>query len=216
MQDVNEYQKALALPVERMGEVDYMRDSKNRLTPVDQIPERDLLEDQLVRGVFASFMGVRELMRAAKARAMDDVQAFRAAMAERHNVTMGGEKGNLQFLTFDGRYRLQVSVQNVLQVNSDVEVAEQLINQCLDKWTKGSPMPLRAIVDRAFKRNADGVLSTAALVELRGLKIDDEDWNRAMGILADAMRVVATREYIRVHERKESGWELVPLDLAKV
>ena len=195
----------------------FMRNNLGHYVPAALVAERDKLEDQLVRGIASIFLRERERLAEIKRTTLADLHAFRELCAERWGVTLGGRKGNLTFSSYDGTCRVSLSVAEVLKFNTDLEVAETLISECVREWTRDSRAEVQALIDRAFRRNGDGDISTAAVLELRTLKIDDPRWEKAMHIISESLRVVATKDYVRVHMRDANGsWEHVSLNAASV
>ncbi len=63
----------------------------------------------------------------------------------------------------------------------------------------------------------EGKLNVSKILGLRRLSIEDDEWQRAMQAITDAVKVNASRAYIRFHERvtANSEYTQVPLDIAK-
>jgi len=51
------------------------------------------------------------------------------------------------------------------------------------------------------------------VLALRRLKIDDENWGKAMTLIADAMKVVSSKSYLRFYERDDVSGEYLPIQL---
>ncbi|MDL2266797.1 DUF3164 family protein [Desulfovibrio sp. OttesenSCG-928-G15] len=203
--------------VEDVNGMPHMRDRQNRLVPLETIHDRDLLEDQLVRGIVNIFQGAQAELKAIRVKAIEEIQSFQNLMAEKHGIKRGGKKGNLQYTSFNGAYRVSLDKSDVLELNSDLELAETLIDGLLEKWMEGSCVQLKSVVNKAFNRNPAGGISAKAVLGLKSLKIEDPEWQEAMGIISNAVRIGSTREYVRVYRRNNvDGWDLIPLDIAKV
>jgi len=192
-------------PVEIVNGVEYMRNSLGHLIPVSVVADRDKLEDQLVRGIVTQFEDMQSKLKDLKNGTMADLRAFQDVCAERWGVVRKGKKGGVQLTTYDGEYTVTISVDRVLRFNSDLEIAENLVSDCVRKWTEGSRPEVLALIDQAFRRDENGNLSTKAVLELRALQIDDEDWKKAMQIISGSLRVASTRDYVRVHKKDENG-----------
>ena len=106
---------------------------------------------------------------------------------------------------------------DVLTFDERLVAAKALIDECLDEWTQDSRDELKLIVQQAFDVNKEGKISTAKVLGLRRLQIDDEKWQRAMAAVTDSLHTQTTREYIRLHQRDEETGEyvLVNADLGR-
>ena len=91
-------------------------------------------------------------------RTFERVGAFQALLAQEYGTTVGGKKGNITLLTFDGRERAQVQVADLLEFGPELQAAKVLIDECLMGWAGGSPVELQAIVNGVYNnlKNAAG------------------------------------------------------------
>lgn len=195
----------------------YRKDAKGRLVPEAQIPVIDQERDQLVREIVHSAMQVQHFLNDFKAKAMADIAAFIELSAEQYGVKLGGNKGNVQLISFDGRYKVLRAVAENITFDERLQAAKALIDACLVEWSESARSELRAIVQDAFDVDKAGKISTGKILTLRRYKIDDDRWQRAMKAISDAIQVTGTKPYIRVYERDSSGeYRLLNLDVAAV
>ena len=193
----------------------YWQDSRGRLVPVAMVAEIDRLRDQLVRELASAAKNLQEAMRRFKLQAMGDVQAFVELSHEKYQVKIGGEKGNISLLTYDGRYRIQVAITDHLSFDERLQAAKKLIDECLTDWTGDSRDEIKTIVLDAFQVDKEGRINTGRILDLRRLAIDDPRWLRAMQAIADSIQVVGSKTYLRIYERWADGrYNAIALDLA--
>lgn len=194
----------------------YRRDHRGYLVPVANIRAIDLARDALVTELVADAEQVRGAIADYRLRALSEIAAFVELSAEQYGAKLGGTKGNVTLMSFDGVWKIQRAAQDVLQFDERMQAAKALIDGCLDEWTEGSRQELRALIDGAFRRDADGNLNTARVLALRRLQIDDAQWQRAMRAIGEAVQVVASRTYLRIYKRDERGeYQPLPLDIAR-
>ncbi|HDL4342987.1 TPA: DUF3164 family protein, partial [Mannheimia haemolytica] len=63
----------------------------------------------------------------------------------------------------------------------------------------------------------EGNLSTAKILSLRRVEIDDARWNQAMTAISDSVQVIGSKGYIRFYKRDENGkYQPISLDMAGV
>lgn len=184
----------------------YKTDAKGNLIPLANIKELDLARDDLVHEIFAAVQPAVDALDSAKQRAIADVRAFVELSAEKYGVKPS-KKGNITLTSFDGKLRVNVAMKDVMMFDERLQAAKALIDECLNEWTQDSRSELRVIVQQAFDVDKDGHISTAKVLSLRSLKIEDAKWQRAMQALSDSLHTLATREYVRLYRRDEHTGE---------
>ncbi len=203
-----------------MTEIDlsrYRQDAKGNLIPLENIKETDLLRDELVMEIVAKAQAVRDNIAKFKQSAMDDIAAFAQLSAEKYGAKLGGAKGNIRLMSFDGAYRIALAMQDTLSFDERLAAAKALIDECINEWTAGSRPELKALINDAFQVDKEGNISTTRVLGLRRLSIDDEKWHRAMDALSDSVQVQTSKPFVRVYRREANGeYSLMSLDIAKV
>lgn len=195
----------------------YMENAQGHMVPLDQVKEIDKQRHELVMELVGQVQIQREAMRDLKGKIMGDIEAFVQLSAEEYDTKIGGKKGNITIHSFDGKYKIQRAISDNLVFDERLQVAQELIGQCLSEWTKGSPGELKAIVDKAFDTDKEGKINVARVLGLRSLKIDDLRWKKAMDAIGDSLHAVGSKTYFRVSERQEDGsYKYLPLDMAKI
>jgi len=197
--------------------VDHMRDAQGKLTPVSLIKAQDELEDETVRRIIGYAIELSEQVARFKAHTFDDLSAFEALLAQEYGATKGGAKGNKTFMSFDGLMKVQVQVADHIDFGPQLQIAKELVDECLNEWSAASRPEIRAIVTRAFNTDKAGQINRADIFMLLRLDIDDARWQRAMTAIRDAMRVVGSKTYVRCYMREhfDAPWHAVTIDLAK-
>lgn len=194
----------------------YRVDARGRLIPEAQIKPIDLARDQLVRDIVLGASKLATELQAFKRGAFDDIEALVELSADQYGVKLGGRKGNVQLVSFDGRYKVLRAVADRITFDERLQAAKVLIDECLNDWTDKGPGELRVIVQDAFDVDKAGNINVGKILSLRRHKIDDERWKRAMDAIGDAIQVIGTTPYIRVYERigDSDKYRLLSLDLA--
>jgi hypothetical protein len=198
-----------------MNSNNYMTDSQGRLVPAQLVSELDKLRDQTVAHLVAEALKMKEILQNFKQRIRDDIYTFVELSANRYGKSWGGKKGNITLTSYDGRYRLILSVNERLTFDERLQVAREIIGECLDKWSDGTRPEIRMLVNDAFQVDKSGKISTARVLGLRRLEIHDPDWQKAMQSITESIQVSGSKQYLRLYERNEQGEYLViPLDIA--
>ncbi|MCO1335333.1 DUF3164 family protein [Microbulbifer sp. ANSA003] len=196
----------------------FCQNAAGHLVPEDQVREQDKLRDATVRALADIAEKLNVALGQFKEKALADVADLVAISAEKYDVKIGGEKGNVSLTTYDGEYKLVRSTSERYQFTEEIEAAKALIDDCIVRWSEGANANIRALVDRAFRTDSQGQLKTSAVLELLRLDIDDDGWKRAMEALRDSIQTAGTATYIRLYKRKgkNNQYRQVPLDLAAV
>lgn len=179
---------------ERAVPAGYMEDAVGRLWPVESVKPVDAARNDLVMELVTRALGLASLLANFKAAALDDIQAFVDLSMEKYGATLGGTKGNVCLISFDGRYKIERAIDEFIRFDERIHAAKSLIDDCLKRWSDGTSPELRSIVNDAFQVDKAGRIN-----------IDDEEWQRAMQAISDSVQVISSKTYIRFYERQADG-----------
>lgn len=194
-----------------------MRDAKGRFVPVSKIPEVDLLRDSAVRAWCDAAKDRSKQLAQFKGEITRDMQAFLELSAEQYGAEVGGAKGNVTLLSFDGRFKVQRQVQDRLAFDERLQAAKSLIDTCIREWAGGAHANIQALIEHAFQVDKEGQVSIDRVLGLRRLKIEDDRWQLAMRAISDSIQVISSKTYIRFYEQDESGsYRAISCDLSSV
>jgi len=196
----------------------YRVDAQKRLIPESMIKPIDLERDSLVLALAEKARAAHDVLAKFKASAFGDIEAFIELSAEQYGAQIGGKKGNVSLISFDGRFKILRAVQESIAFDERLQAARALIDECLRDWTAGARPEVVTLVNDAFRTDQKGDIPTARVLALRRLEITDERWQRAMQAIGDACQVVGSKSYIRVYQRvgDTDQYEPISLDIAGV
>lgn len=196
----------------------YMKDAQGRLVPESMIKPIDLERDKLVIGIVEKALEQHASLARFKAATFGDIEAFVELSAEQYGVKLGGKKGNVSLLSFDGRYRIDRAIQETIKFDERLQAAKELIDQCFQDWTQGSRDELKVIVNDAFRVDSSGEIRAGRVLALRRYDFTDERWLRAMQAVGDAVQVTGSKMYIRVYERvgDTNQYRAISLDISTI
>jgi hypothetical protein len=126
---------------------------------------------------------------------------------------LGGKKGNLTLVSFDGRFKVIVAQSETLVFDERLLAAKELIDQCIRGWSEGASTELLALVNDAFRVDQAGKLSSGRILGLRRLDIQDKKWKKAMEAISESVQVASSKRYIRFYVRLEDSEEYAPVSL---
>lgn len=196
----------------------YWRDGEGRLIPENMVKPIDKARDDLVRELVGKAKAASAILADFKTKAFGDIGAFVEMSGEQYGVKLGGVKGNVTLLSFDGRFKIVRQIQEHLVFDERLQAAKQLIDECIQTWTEGSRDEIKALINDAFQVNKEGKINTARVLGLKRLNISDEKWLRAMQAIADSVQVAGSKTYIRIYERigDTDQYQPISLDVAGV
>lgn len=196
----------------------YKRNHNGALIPVASIKEIDLLRDEVVGHIVQKSLLMSAELKALKDSLFADIAAFVDLSAEKYDVKLGGVKGNITLMSFDGRYKVQIANHDNLVFDERLQAAKALIDECFKEWTADSRPEIKAVIDNAFAVDKEGKISTGRVLGLRKLNIEDPKWLRAMTAISEAVTVVGSKSYVRIYERinDTDKYQPISLDIAAV
>lgn len=196
----------------------YKEDSTGSLRPISLIKEIDLVRDDVVMEIVKKSEDLNKVLTDFKVNSMADIQAFIDLSAEKYDVKIGGTKGNVTLLSYDGKYKVTRAINDYIVFDERLQVAKQLIDECIKRWSgEGMNEYLKVIVDDAFQVDKTGNISVERILGLRRHDIKDPQWIKAMEAISDSITVTGSKAYIRIYKRDTDGkYSQINLDLAAI
>jgi hypothetical protein len=193
----------------------YWMDANGSLVPVAKIKDIDKDRTRTVKELCEAAKVERSRLAGFKLSAVERLQAFEARSAAEYGVVMRGTrgKGNVTVTTFDGQYKIVRQVQDTITFDERLQVAKELIDQCIQEWSKGSKAEIKALVNNAFQVDKAGKISTTRVLGLRSININDAKWLEAMKAIGDSMQIASSKSYMRFYERDAHTGEYYPISL---
>lgn len=193
----------------------YMKNAKGHMVPDDQVKMIDKARDCFVKEKIEAWKALQRQIKDFKDQLMGDFNAFIEMSVEQYGIKLGGVKGNVQLVSFDGKLKLTLAVSDSLAFDEQIKAAEALIHECAAEWTEGSRSEVKAIVNDAFQVDKKGNLSVGRILSLRRLDIDHPKWLKAMDAISNSVMSVGSKEYVRAYVRDDHDkWVCLPLDIA--
>lgn len=196
----------------------YWENAQGALIPEANVKEIDKLRDQTVRKIFALAVELHNEMKKFKNQSFADVAAFVQISADQYGAKIGGTKGNVQLLTFDGRLKIQRNIAERITFDERLQAAKQLIDECLKEWTADGRDEIKAIINSAFNVDRKGEISTTKILGLKRIEITHSKWLEAMQAITDSINIAGSKSYLRFYQRNDETGEYIPmsLDLATI
>ncbi|PIA66160.1 sulfate transporter [Ectopseudomonas toyotomiensis] len=199
----------------------WLRNAAGGLQHESEIREQDKMRDMVVMGIVKDAVRLHEELKALKKRALEEIDDLVTIAGEKFDMKLGGPKGNVSLISFDGRYKVKRVYSNVQTFTEEMEVAKVKVFECISRWGKtvseDAHRHLFTLATNAFRLTRQGEISLSRVQEMTRVDIDDEDWKKAMEAVKDSIIVNGKAVYIQVQERVgEKAYRTILLDIAGV
>lgn len=179
------------------------------VVPAAWVPAYDKTRDRIAKRIHRIWVAEQKRLEALREQTDALIDELRAAAAKAHGVTLGGQKGYLQFRSFDGK--IIIRFENVAQVEFDerLALAQQLIGEAIEDMAKETSRStnlsdLRKIAEAAFKpRGKAGKLDRQRVRDIAALNVAHPKWRKAAELIREAEKVIGRKPYVRVLEVPE-------------
>lgn len=197
----------------------FMPDAKGALVPEALVKAEHKLEDETVRKIMSFAISLSKQVERFKAYTMNDLSDLDGVLEQEYGFVKKGNKGkgNRTYMTHNALFKVSVQVADYIDFGSQLQIAKQLIDECLNEWAANARPEIQAIVTRAFNTDKQGQINRSEIFMLLRLEIKDSRWLQAMSAIRDAMRVVGSKEYVRFAMRSapDEEWNSVTINLAR-
>lgn len=194
----------------------YWIDGSGDAVPPKHIKPEDKAKDKMVEKLIDKALKLSGKIGEFKEQAYDDIETYLEALEKQYGITARNKEGNKSISNFSGNMKIEVRSHKMLDFDVKLNIAKELIDGCIEKWSENSRSEIVVLVRDAFKVDEKGKLDRNRILGLRKLNIKDENWKKAMDIISDSLMVTGKRQYIAFWVKNEDGeWESVPLDIAR-
>lgn len=191
------------------------QNAKGHFVPEHMISDVEKLIDDRVNEIAEKWKALAVQISEFKVGTFGDIHAVLGTLNEQYQVKRGGEKGNVQLVSYSGRYKLLVAVNEVIGLGPEIQACIEKMKECAAVWTEGAKAEAKVIVEEFLASDGKGNYSVSKLLQIRRFKFPDPDWRLALKAMDDALRVVGSKQYLRLSERNEAGaYVAIPLDIA--
>lgn len=197
---------------------EYKENMHGHLVHIENIKQEDILRDEVVNNLTKKAKKLQTQMIEEKRQLFLDFDAYVELALAKYKVVVGKGKGNVTLYSYDGKYKVMLTISENIRFNENIHAAEIIIKECINKWSVGANKNLATIANTAFKTNAQGNLSNIRrILELLNYEVNDERWQEGMQAIRDSIIVTSSKKYMRFYERQEDGsYEQISLDFAAI
>lgn len=191
-----------------------MTNSQGDEIQIKNIKEKDLVEHDMVLSVACIWLPLSARLARFKLHTMEDIATFAQLLFDSYGVKRGGSEGNMQFTTYDKKFKLVVGIQKTIDFGPEIEVAKQKMLEAVEIYPEEAN-DLKTMLLAAYTQ-IDGKLRVAEILRLRTFKFNNALWHEGMKIIDDSIEVAFSKKQIRLYMRNNPGEEYyaVPLHIA--
>jgi len=175
-------------------------------------------EDALCKTLFPLAQSLNEQMAIFKYTSMHMVEQVIERCVKEHNILkLKKIKGNVQFISIDGLIKIQRSIDDRIEINSNIEAARQLFDQYRDVIKREAGGDAQQWIDTSFETK-NGKMSTGKLIEIMNKEIDHPIYRKGVEALRKSLFVSGTKAYLRFYYRESSDveWKTLPLQFSSI
>lgn len=188
------------------------------MLPLDLVKVEDWLEDQMVRKIIGFAKPLSEQIARFKKHSRADIADFDQQLEAKYGTVKKGRKGagNQQYKTIDGLMMVETRVNKLIEFGPQLQVAKQLIDECLLEWTEDGRAEIRGLITRAFKTDVAGQIDKNAVLALLKIESADPRWLKAMEAIEAAVRVIGSKEYLHFAFKPDRNrdWVKISINIA--
>lgn len=175
-------------------------------------------ENALCKSLFPMAKDLNVQMAEFKYKSMHMVEQVIERCVKQHNIIkLKKIKGNVQFLSIDGLIKIQRSIDDRIEINSNIEAARQLFDQYRDVIKRDSSGDAQQWIDTSFETK-NGKMSTGKLIEIMNKEIDHPIYRKGVEALRKSLFVAGTKAYLRFYYREaaDDEWKTLPLQFSSI
>lgn len=199
----------------------WLRNAAGNLVHESEISEQDKLRDSVVMAIASVALRLNSELKALKDKALSDIDDLITIAGEKYDMKLGGPKGNISLLSFDGSFKLKRIHQDSIGYTEEMEVAKAKVFECISRWGQtvheDAHKHLFTLATRAFRPTKGGEISISRVMDMLRAEINDPDWKKAKQAVQDSLIVNGKAVYIQVQQRGEGKkYSTILLDIAGV
>ena len=169
-----------------------------------------LEREKVVEKVFKKIEKLEKQLEKTHQEISETIQKYLEHTAEKYGTQW---KGNATLKNFREDKIVEVQISRRVEFDERLQIAGEKINQWIqknmekitDEKTRKSFQKVADIARRALKIDRKGKVDYQKIIQLKQFKFDDAEWQEAMKLIDEAMRIVSTKIYHRFKKRDENG-----------
>lgn len=195
----------------------YLINPTGNRVPIGAVNPLDVLRDEEVRSIVEIAEDLQGVIEQSKQTILDKISNYIDLAYDTYGVKPGGKKGNVTLMSYDNQYKVVIQVNENVTFNEQLQIARQLLTECLREWTKDGRDELKALIEEALHVDKQGRVNRWQIMRLLKIESSDPRFQKAQVAIRNAITPVEAKEYVRIHKRNKMGhWEYVNLNFASL
>jgi hypothetical protein len=180
--------------------------------PIRYIDKDDQNRDKLVTDIFGDVYVFVSDLSSFKVKLAQMVDAYLDSLAGKHNEKW---KGNAVIMDFAEKHRIDVSISDKISFDNKLQIAKSKIDTYIKSLVKNAGKEIVMLINKAFNVDKKGNVDVKQILSLRSLKIEHPEWQEAMDLISEAIRIDSTKRYFNFKEKQEDGsWKSITLNFS--
>ncbi len=190
---------------------------KGQDVPFAYISKFDKAKETLINRQIKQADAVSQRLEKFKKEAMMEMDEMIELMYKQHGMERKTDsKGNITMYNFNKSLKIEVKVQDIIDFDDRIQLAQTCINDFLTLKTQGADADLSTLVNSAFT-TSKGRLDKNRVLGLFQLKIKHELWEKAMELIKESITTNNTRRYISFYKRVgDDQYKLINLNFSSL
>ncbi len=198
--------------------MDYLINAKGEKILKEYIKDDDLKRDQLVNDVFFEIETLEKEMAERKKEILNKVKKFYLDMAKAKKVRIDGDDilSNIVLKSYDEKKEVKVYKNDIISIpDEQLKLAEKCFKNYIQKMKTDGKIgsDIEMIINRVFSFDRKSGISKTRVIDLLSIQINDKDWAKGVKIIREAIKTIATKEYISFRRRESFYAPLETLNL---
>jgi len=198
--------------------MDYLINAKGEKILKEYIKDDDLKRDQLVNDVFFEIETLEKEMAERKKEILNKVKKFYLDMAKAKKVRIDGDDilSNIVLKSYDEKKEVKVYKNDIISIpDEQLKLAEKCFKNYIQKMKTDGKIgsDIEMIINRVFSFDRKSGISKTRVIALLSIQINDKDWAKGVKIIREAIKTIATKEYISFRRRESFYAPLETLNL---
>jgi len=217
--------KALGLSVEDlMAKVEKKETHKTWINkfgaevPEGMVTRDDKLRDEVVNKIINKARKGERLIAKFKESVYGDIEEYMKRLRTECGLDAmkDSRKGNVALMSFNGKRKVQIRIQESIQFNEKLTLAKEKIDLYLNEITSEANDEIKFFIKSVFDDKNDNI-DVKRVIGLKKLAIKHPLFIDAMKLVDEATEVGGSKQYIQFYEKQgaEDKWESILLNFSK-
>ncbi len=192
----------------------FLIDSDGNKVNTKYIGKDMLKRDKVVNGLFKDAEKLHGQLIKTKEKMLIKIDEYLESVADQYSVEW---KGNTALLNFSAKRKVEITISDRISFSEKLNIAKELIDRCIEKWSKDASDKLKPIIDKAFSTDRKSKVDVKQILKLRTLKYKDAEWEEAMKLINEAITIEYSKRYVKFYDKdKEGKWKALVLNFSAI